>query len=95
MNAIRTLTAAALLLASSAVLASEPAPELRWDCNRAGAPSYHQIATTFGFDNYQQARAVQTSLYVQLRRECKRGASTVLLVVEPRRPLEIKAVATR
>ena len=95
MNAIRTLTAATLLLASGHVLASEPAQELRWDCSRPGAPSYHQIAKTFGFDNYQQARAAQPSLYWQLRRECKRGAGTVLLVVEPRRTIEVKAVATR
>ena len=95
MNAIRTLTAAALLLASGATFASEPEPELRWDCNRAGAPSYHQIAKTFGFDNYEMAQAAQPSLYRQLRRECRSGAKTVLLVLEPKRTLEVKAVATR
>ena len=95
MNVIRTLTATALLLASSAVLASEPAPELRWDCNRAGAPSYHQIATTFGFDNYELAQAAQPSLYRQLRRECRNGAKSVVLVLEPRRTIEVKAVASR
>ena len=95
MNAIRTLTAAALLLASSAALASEPATELRWDCSRKGAPSYHQIATTFGFDNYEMAQAAQPSLYRQLRRECQRGAKSVLLVLEPRRTIEVKAVASR
>ena len=95
MNALRTLTATALLLASCAALASEPQPELRWDCNRAGAPSYHQIAQTFGFDNYEMAQAAQPSLYRQLRRECRNGAKTVLLVLEPKRALEVKAIATR
>lgn len=95
MNAIRTLTAAVLLLASSVTLAAEPTRELRWECTRTGAPSYHEIADAFGYDNYVFARAAQPRLYLQLRRECQRGAAAVLVVLKPRRMIELEAVAAR
>lgn len=95
MNAIRTLTIAALMSASTVTLAVEQAPGLRWDCARTGAPSHHEIATAFDFDNYALARNLQPRLYTELRRGCKSGATAVLLVRTPNNTLEVRAITAR
>ncbi len=95
MNAIRTLTIAALLSASSLAHSTDEAPGLRWDCNRGGAPSHGEIANAFGFDNYALAREAQPRLYTEVRRACQRGAAAVLLVARPGRGIEVRVFAAR
>jgi len=95
MNAIRTLTIAALLSASTVVLAAEQAPGMRWECTRTGAPSHSQIAHAFGFDNYALARQAQPRLYTEVRRACQRGAATLLIVNKPNNTTEVRAIAVR
>jgi len=95
MNAIRTLTIAALMSASTLSLAADPAAGMRWDCTRTGAPSHREIATAFNFDNYAMARNLQPRLYTELRRGCKRGAAAVLLVSKPNNEFEVRAIAAR
>ncbi len=95
MNAIRTLTLAALLSASCFALATDEVPGMRWDCNRGGAPSHGEIANAFGFDNYALARLAQPRLYTEVRRACQRGATAVLLVNKPNRVIEVRVIAAR
>jgi len=95
MNAIRTLTIAALLSASTVALAAEQAPGMRWDCTRAGAPDHAEIANAFGFDNYALARQAQPRLNTEVRRACHRGAAAVLLVSQPNNTIELRAIAVR
>ena len=95
MNAIRTLTIAALLSASTATLAADQAPGLRWDCTRTGAPSHREIATAFEFDNYAFARSLQPRLYTEVRRGCARGAKALLLVRKSNNEIETRAIVAR
>lgn len=83
MNARQIALALTLTLCSLAAAAA-PAGQgaLRWECTRSGAPRYHEIATAFGYDNYQYMRDAQPRLYRDLRRECARGADTVLIVMD-------------
>lgn len=83
MNARQIALALTLTLCSLAAAAA-PAGQgaLRWECTRSGAPRYHEIATAFGYDNYQYMREAQPRLYRDLRRECARGADTVLIVID-------------
>lgn len=83
MNARQIALALTLTLCSLAAAAA-PAGQgaLRWECTRSGAPRYHEIATAFGYDNYQYMRDAQPRLYRDLRRECARGADTVLIVID-------------
>ena len=84
MNARQIALALTLTLCSLAATAAAPAGQgaLRWECTRSGAPRYHEIATAFGYDNYQYMREAQPRLCRDLRRECARGADTVLIVID-------------
>ena len=84
MNARQIALAIALSLSSFAACAAPETGEgsLRWECARTGAPSNHEIATAFGYDNYQYMREAQPRLYRQLRRECAGGADAVLIVLD-------------
>ena len=95
MNAIRTLTIAALLSACTVALAAEQAPGMRWECTRTGAPSHSEIANAFGFDNYALARQVQPRLYTEVRRACQHGAATLLIVNKRNNTIEVQAIAAR
>ena len=96
MNARQTALAFALTLSSfaaSATAAQEPGT-LRWECARTGAPSHHEIATAFGYDNYQYMREAQPRLYRQVRRECSRsGAEQLLIVLDAAKQLQVQAIA--
>ncbi len=95
MNAIRTLTFAIALFASTVALAADRGQGMRWDCTRTGAPSHREIANAFDFDNYASARNLQPRLYTELRRACNSGAASVLLVRNPNSEIEVRAIAAR
>lgn len=96
MNARQIALALTLTLSSLAATASSAEEgTLRWECTRTGAPSYHEISTAFGYDNYQYMREAQPRLYRDLRRACAGGADAVLVVMDaakvPRARAEIAA----
>lgn len=95
MSTVRTLTIAALLFASSISQAAHPASGMRWDCSRLGAPSHREFANAFDFDSYAFARQAQPRLYTEVRRQCRRGATAVLLVRKPSREIEVRPIAER
>ena len=92
MNARQIALALTLTLCSLAAAAA-PAGQgaLRWECTRSGAPRYHEIATAFGYDNYQYMREAQPRLCRDLRRECARGADTVLIVIDAAKLPQVRA----
>jgi len=98
MNARQIALAIALSLSSFAAFATPESTDgnLRWDCARSGAPSHHEIATAFGYDNYQYMREAQPRLYRQLRRECAGGADAVLIVLDRAKlPQVVAEIAAR
>jgi hypothetical protein len=99
MNARQIALALALTLSSFAAAAAPTAETglLRWDCTRNGAPSHREIATAFGYENYQYMREVQPRLYRDLRRECaSSGVDTVLIVLDRAKlPQVVAEIAAR
>ena len=98
MNARQIALALALVLtlSSFAACAAQEPGSLRWECARTGAPSQHEIATAFGYDNYQYMREAQPRLYRQVRRECARsGADQLLIVLDAAKQPKVQAIAAR
>ncbi|HET7844705.1 MAG TPA: hypothetical protein VFL14_11180 [Xanthomonadales bacterium] len=96
MNARPIVLALALVasLSSFAASATSEPGSLRWECARQGAPSHREIATAFGYDNYQYMREAQPRLYRELRRECTRsGADAVLLVLDAAKHPKVQSLA--
>lgn len=92
MNARQIALALTLTLSSFAACASSTEEgTLRWECARTGAPRYHEIATAFGYDNYQYMREAQPRLYRDLRRACAGGADAVLIVMDVAKVPQVRA----
>lgn len=71
----------AFAASASAADMTEPHP-LHWDCSRSGAPSLHETAVTYGYDNYVRVVPARDALRRQIRLACARGVPRVV-VLEP------------
>ena len=77
--------AIALAVVSSPAIAETPQPatSIVIDCADFALPTQRQVGELFGQHNAGQVYASRTRLMVNARRDCKGGASQVILVVEP------------
>lgn len=69
-------------LASPIDTGSQPAP-LAWDCARAGAPSYAEVVDHLGVRDFHRAHVASIHLREVVKRGCKGGAHSLLLVARP------------
>ncbi|MEO6365723.1 MAG: hypothetical protein ABIO38_06730 [Luteimonas sp.] len=76
--------ALALALCSSAARAEAPQPNsIVIDCASVSLPTLRQVGDLLGQHNAGQIYASRSRLLGEARRDCKRGADHVVLVVDP------------
>ncbi len=76
--------ALALAVCSSAALAETPrTTSITLDCAHLARPTQREVGELLGMNNLGQVYAARTELMANARRDCKRGADRVVLVVNP------------